>query len=105
MHFSVITDARWTLEADRHTSRVNTSMDCAASQKKPLSPLGDLEIVTHQGNIGFQYFFLSLSVQLLMTFDETTLLALCATLNKILSIWVLISVGNSTLYVAFIFPL
>lgn len=85
MHFSVISDAQWTLEADRHKSRVNTSMDCAPSQKKPLNPLGYLEIVTHQGNIGFQY-LLCLSVQLLMAFDETTLLALCAML--------LISVGN-----------
>lgn len=44
-----------------------------------------------------RFFFLSLSVPLLMSFDDTTLLAVCAKLNKILSIWRLISVGNSVL--------
>lgn len=50
MHFSVITDAQRTFEADKHGSRANTSMDCVASQKKPFNPLGDLETVARQGN-------------------------------------------------------
>lgn len=57
MHFSVITDAQWTLVADRHKSHVNTSMDGATSQKKPLGPLGDLEIVAQQEETGFQCLF------------------------------------------------
>lgn len=92
MHFRVISDARWTIEADRHKSHANTSTDSAASQKKPLNPLGDSVIVAHQGDTGFQWLFLFSFFFFLYVH------------NKILSIWLLISVGNSTLCVASIFP-
>lgn len=55
----MITDAQRTLEADKHESRANTSMDCVASQKKPFDPLGDLETVARQGNTHTAFFSLS----------------------------------------------